>query len=57
MQNVFQKPEEVRVYFVSNCVICGNRKYRFVDVNQTVSGDFLVFGNKMRHAKSKSSFQ
>ena len=56
MQNVFQKPEEVRVYFVSNCVICGNRKYRFVDVNQTVSGDFLVFGNKMRHAKSKSSF-
>ena len=56
MEDVFQKPEEVRVYFVSNCGICGYRKYRFVDANQTVSGDFLVFSNKMRHAKSKSSF-
>ena len=56
MQDVLQKPEEVRVYLVSNCLICGYRKYRFVAANQTISGDFLVFGNKMRHVKSKSSF-
>ena len=44
-----EKTREVRGYLVSNCVICDQRKSRFVKFNYIKVSDCPVYGKRMHN--------
>ena len=50
-RNVFKKTKESRFYLVSDCMICGHRKSRFVKSNCTKPGHCVICGKKFITSK------
>ena len=49
MKKHVEKTREVRGYLVSNCVICDQRKSRFVKFNYIKVSDCPVYGKRMHN--------